>query len=362
MDNFLELLNSLKYLEELPKIREALESLASPNRHLQQFYSNETPFDLNEKSDEAQDTFSEKQDLFVDTIKKLVETPVKVGVNPTPSEPTGESYAKEFEELKSLVEDDAWPEAVDPDLICSEDHSDKIIRAESLISFILEESLEGKKFLDFGCGNGYVTWKSIDKKTELSVGYDIHAQGWGEHFELPAPHFLTTQWDLVVQAGPYDIVMLYDVLDHVEKEDAVTVLNKIKSVLKPGGRIYVRCHPWTSRTATHLYRQVNKAYLHLVFTELELARLGYTQSEKCQKIIHPHATYKQWFNDAQLDLVNEQPTQDRIEDFFHQTPVINERIRNNYKGVSLDADLNAGRAFPTYQLGIQHIDYLLKKV
>lgn len=272
------------------------------------------------------------------------------------------TYAESFNELKNLIESDSWPQAIDPDLICNdESDDDKDLRAEGIIEFLIDESLEGKRFLDFGCGDGHVVKKALEKKPFVSMGYDVvESECWGR-LNLPVGenHAVTTDWDQIVQNGPYDVVLLYDVLDHLDGNQVAT-LKKLKTVMPAGGRIYVRCHPWCSRHATHLYKKKNKAFLHLIFTDIELARLGLTGGLKTEKIIHPHMTYKQWFNDASLDLVSEYPIQENLEDFFHLNPIVNERIKDNWRGTSIDPELAAGKNFPAYQLRLQFIDTTLR--
>lgn len=296
-----------------------------------------------------------------------VEVPPPTNFQPVASGPIAianeeKSYADSFAELKELMESETWPLAVDQDLICNdESDDDRELRAEGIIEFLIDEDLEGKKFLDFGCGDGFVTKKSLEKKPALSMGYDLHANdSWSRlKFDTNEKHRVTDKWEQIVENGPYDIILLYDVLDHLEG-DHVAELKKIRSVMKPGGRLYIRCHPWCSRHATHLYKKVNRAFLHLVFSEVELARLGLGSGLKTQKIIHPHMVYKQWFNDAGLDMINENPIQENLEDFFHMHPIVNERIKDNWKGTSIDPQLAAGKGFPGYQMRICFVDYLLK--
>ena len=203
--------------------------------------------------------------------------------------------------------------------------------------------------------------QAIEKKPLLSVGYDLHPFPW-EKLGVNGPHRLTNQWPNVVEDGPFDVVLLYDVLDHVEGDpgDPVEVLRQVKSIMKPGGRAYIRCHPWCSRTATHLYKKINKAFMHLIFSEEELTALGYGNGLKCAKIIHPHATYKKWFNDVGLDLISENGIQENVEEIFTQNRAMNERIKANWKGVSIDPELAAGKSFPSFQLRLCFIDYSLR--
>jgi hypothetical protein len=75
------------------------------------------------------------------------------------------------------------------------------------------------------------------------------------------------------------IVFLYDVLDHaIDAEQAY--IKEAHRCLAPNGTVYVRCHPWTSKHATHLYKQgINKAYFHLFLTWDEIRGVDQSRSD-----------------------------------------------------------------------------------
>jgi hypothetical protein len=67
------------------------------------------------------------------------------------------SLRPDTELLEPLLKSDQWPQAVNEYLICdlnSED--DKDARAQGIIAAMIDPDLTGKKFLDFGCGEGHV--------------------------------------------------------------------------------------------------------------------------------------------------------------------------------------------------------------
>ncbi len=81
--------------------------------------------------------------------------------------------------------------------------------------------------------------------------------------------------------------------------------------------------------------------------------------QPCKKIIHPHATYKKWFENVGFDLVSENAIQEKPEEFFQQTPSLCQRIKNNWKD-SMDPELANGNNFPTHQMSLSFIDYQLR--
>lgn len=262
---------------------------------------------------------------------------------------------KEFDMLKRLLDSDKWPSAVFQSQIADENsETDKRERAEG-ISDILLPPLQGKKFLDFGCGEGHIA-EYNSKIAELSVGYDIKksTKSLFDWEELKEKLLLTTDFAKVQAEGPYDVILIYDVLDHVENESMEDVLSKAKSVLSPNGNVYLRCHPWSSRHGSHLYRKMNKAFLHLVFNDEELRTLG-LEIEPNQKVLYPIRTYFNAIESAGLEKQSEPEidTQE-VESFFSENPLVRSRILKTF-------NLNQWKdEEPKFQLSQCFLDYILK--
>lgn len=286
-----------------------------------------------------------------DTLKQVAgKGPEVAGAGPA-------SYLDDFNELKGLLASDRWPVAVEPDLICKDDLEEKKIRAEGVIDFMITEPLGGKRFLDFGCGEGLTIPEAVRKGASAAVGYDARAQWSAASFA--GGGVLTDDWQKVRASGPYDVVMLWDVLDHLTGEDPIDALKKVKEVCKPGAAVYVRCHPWCSRSATHTYRSLNKAFTHLVFSEVELVRLGITGGEPTLKVVHPQMTYTNWFQVAGFAIAVNDPATEDVEKFFSETPVVAARVKANWSG-SQDQRLASGESFPDFQMRQHFIDFVLK--
>jgi 2-polyprenyl-3-methyl-5-hydroxy-6-metoxy-1,4-benzoquinol methylase len=239
---------------------------------------------------------------------------------------------------------DKWAQAVDPLLIADPNsEEDKLSRAHGILSIVISEPITGK-FLDFGCGEGHVA-AEVGKRG-FSVGYDVEKQGWDKLKQTNA--ILTTSWDDVVKNGPYDCVLLYDVLDHMKDEQQPPKeLGKIREVLSDKGKIFARMHPWCSRHGTHLYLSINKAYLHMCLSEESLDKLGYKYLHTL-KIIHPLNTYNKWFEEAGLNVISSSIVPETVEPFFKQGPIA-ELIKRHWRS-SYQEDLAAGREFPEFQM------------
>jgi len=262
----------------------------------------------------------------------------------------------DFEKLKILLESEDWPEAVPEFQITDESsESDKDERAETIADLFVQLS-PGKKFLDFGCGEGHVA-KHVSK-SNLAVGYDIYppkiqSSPWDVKSDSL---ILTSDFGTVRSNAPYDEILIYDVLDHAE--DPVKVLEMAKSVLSENGLIRVRCHPWCSRHGGHLYRKINKAFVHLVFSESELSKMGIDCDKTItKKVIYPIATYEKYISQANLSKVSMEVDNQEPEAFFSDNPLVAERIK-----FSLPEDNGAKRRqeFPSFQIQQCFLDFVLQ--
>jgi 2-polyprenyl-3-methyl-5-hydroxy-6-metoxy-1,4-benzoquinol methylase len=262
----------------------------------------------------------------------------------------------EITELRMLAKSDVWPEAVPPELICNDIEEEKMSRAAGIVQDFIAMDLKEKSFLDFGCGEGHVPYVAATLyESKNVVGYDIKNQDWAAldpHDELK----FTTEWEDVRRKGPYDIILINDVLDHCK--DPASTLQMIQEVKKPiDGQVFLRIHPWTSRHGSHLYKQLNKAYLHLVFTKDELYAMGLEPPE-ILRIINPIKTYKRFIKDAGFTILKESVVTQPVELFFTHTPEVLRRIKSNWRN-SDEPKLASGELFPREILEIQFIDFTL---
>lgn len=265
---------------------------------------------------------------------------------------TSTTIVNEFEELVATLHSDKWPEAVNKYLICDQNNpEEKLIRGRGILEFTVGGEIKGTKFLDFGCGEGYSTQVAAQKEALISVGYDVkESPNW---HTVQSDNLLFTQdWSKVVENGPYDTILCFDVIDHSYEEPKL-LLDKMKSVLSENGKLYLRTHPWTSRHANHFYHTLNKAYIHLVFTPEELKFINpewnaTSQFEFNIGITKPVITYKNLVENAKFTIEHVREMKEEVEQFF-TTPVIAKRIQTMTK-------MNS---FPEFQMSLQFIDYVL---
>jgi SAM-dependent methyltransferase len=292
----------------------------------------------------------------LEKIKEIIEELLAEIDNPIVQEDEENNLSEEFFVLKKLLDTEDWPEAVYSAQIADENlEQDKEERAEGISDMILPP-LDNKKFLDLGCGEGHVS-KYNSKFAEISVGFDIRVPEkspfeWEKEEEK---FLLTTDFEKVREKGPYDVILLYDVLDHTEEETMDQILDRAKSVLKEDGLIYLRCHPWCGRHGGHFYRTINKAFVHVVFEEDELRFLG-LDPQPNQKVFYPIKTYDEMIEKAGLSkhLETEIDTQE-VENFFEENPLVRSRI---IKAFDIDS---WGDNPPKFQMSQCFLDFVLKK-
>lgn len=251
----------------------------------------------------------------------------------------------EFTNLRYLCKSDAWPLAVPDNLICGETEDEKLARAYGIVSEFINDNVYEANLLDFGCGEGHVPYVAYNIfGCKKAVGYDIVPQ-WKTNDNENL--IFTTDIEEVRANGLYDAIILNDVLDHSDSPEKI--IEEVKKLKSHVGRIYVRIHPWTSRHASHLYKQLNKAYLHLVFTEDELYKMG-LQPEKIYKQFDPVTYYQSLFINHGFKILRQETITQPVELFFSAlNPVIGRRITEH---------LNKS-VFPREILEIQFLDFVL---
>jgi 2-polyprenyl-3-methyl-5-hydroxy-6-metoxy-1,4-benzoquinol methylase len=243
----------------------------------------------------------------------------------------------------------AWPVAVQPGELCDPNsEEDKISRADAIIDSLIGKKLADKRILDFGCGEGHLGLVASRQRAKLVVNYDTQPR----HF----PGVETANaWEAVSSFGQFDDIFLFDVLDH--SVEPLEILRKVRSVVSPGGRIHVRCHPWCSRHGGHDFK-INKAWAHLFLGDQDLASLGVSWTT-VQKIIHPQATYAAWFLDSGFSVFGSNLRRQPVEEFFsafHKEAV--NTIKSHWAS-SPDQDLRSGKRFPSAQMEQTWLDYTL---
>ncbi len=102
--------------------------------------------------------------------------------------------------------------------------------------------LIGHRILDIGCGNGYYGWRMLGQGAACVIGIDptlVYTMQWQacRHFTGPLPNYVLPLGieDLPEGAGGFDSVFSMGVLYH--RRDPVAHLQRLASLLKPGGQL-----------------------------------------------------------------------------------------------------------------------------
>lgn len=260
--------------------------------------------------------------------------------------------------LPEIQEESDWPLAVNPALIINpEDETEVKMRASHIIEVMLAgKDLYGLKFLDFGCGSGHVAMEALSRSASSVVGYDIKAHHtWQSNSAIT----FTTDWKAMAEKGPYDLILLYDVLDHVMDKDPGDVLSDLGRLLSANGEIIIRFHPWISRHGMHLYTKINRAYLHLIFGEEQLKEAG-LEIMPTRKVIHPMMTYKNWITKSGLKIIKEDKLQEPVEDYFLKNDLIRTLIQRHYDESPMP-DYREGHGDLSRVLSFHWVDFILGK-
>lgn len=232
-----------------------------------------------------------------------------------------------------LILSPEWPEAIAPFLICSDTEEDKQERAEGILEYVPFD-LKDKKICDYGCGEGHVSLIA-NKKGLDCIGYDIVKTGIHK-WDCNENFILTTSYDKILHKSPFDVIILYDVLDHCK--DPEDVLEKIKKISNNKTKIFVRCHSWMSRHGGHIYKQLNKAWVHLFLNENELKNIGINQ-EFIYKTFNPTEIQKKWFN-KNFSIESSDTIKTIIEPFFENNDLKKMILKNNIKIEDLNLEMS----------------------
>lgn len=234
-----------------------------------------------------------------------------------------------------------WPLAVPRSHIVDEHDSVAVsLRARQILE-ALDERLTGK-VLDFGCGDGSVTAEAARQpKVQRAVGYDIVAHDSWSDSGICA---YTTDPERVLEYGPYDTIICYDVMDHLLGPQAAAV-GFMAQALAAGGVLFIRFHPWTSRHGGHQYYHSNRAYEHLSVPPGE-------DAPSC-RAPRPLAVYESLIKDSGLKVLNRTVLSREPEAFF-DGEVLDRIIKHTWNG---QVDRPTARKIMT----TQYVDYLLTK-
>lgn len=105
---------------------------------------------------------------------------------------------------------------------------------------ISRKYIRNKKVLDVGCWTGILETLAVDESKEM-VGIDPNSNAIN-HAQKRVPKatfFIANAARLPFRSKSFDVVLLFEVLEHVPKNSEIAVLKEICRVLKTGGYLVV---------------------------------------------------------------------------------------------------------------------------
>jgi 2-polyprenyl-3-methyl-5-hydroxy-6-metoxy-1,4-benzoquinol methylase len=109
-------------------------------------------------------------------------------------------------------------------------HRNRIARSLSLSLPLLGDG----KLLDYGCGSGVLVAALLDKRPGCAVGYEPFMT---ERVQGEIPIFKTHEE--VERQGPFQLITLFETIEHLSSEELDTFLQFSASVLAPSGGILI---------------------------------------------------------------------------------------------------------------------------
>jgi len=248
----------------------------------------------------------------------------------------------ELTELRILAKTKDWPKAID----------EKISIIDQLRKFIetISVPIRNKNVLEFGCCDSELAAMLQNEcGAKKVVSFDLDLCKYRQNIINDQGVIYTDNFRIVQQNESYDIITINDILDHTEKP--VYWLKQLTPLMSVNGRVFIRFHPYTSRNGTHLSEQLNKAFLHLVFSDDELATFG-VSNKFTRKITDLNISYERFIEESGLKIIKKNTKKTPVELMFFNDEKIAGRIKKN---ILIDKNL-------AEVLEIDYIDYELMKL
>jgi 2-polyprenyl-6-hydroxyphenyl methylase/3-demethylubiquinone-9 3-methyltransferase len=141
---------------------------------------------------------------------------------------------------------DHWLTSADPEALLSASGKQQSLAYSRVKNHFLWELIgpvEGKRFLDFGCGSGFFTVEVAKRGAASAVGVDaletcLAAAKLLAERERVSERTAFVKGESLSAASerrPFDVILLRDVIEHVENDSAL--LSRAADLLSPTGRL-----------------------------------------------------------------------------------------------------------------------------
>lgn len=203
-----------------------------------------------------------------------------------------------------------WPNAYGIFEHMYETKGAKLVRALEIAS-MMPGIEDGRPILDYGCGEGFIV-RALNLMGRSCVGFDKRRSD--EWLKLRIRAFDAIED--VKNYSPFNMVFLYDVLDHMPVVEMIRSLSEIKSILADKSQVFLRVHPFTSRNGAHFL--LDRAFIHLMLSTDEIDRLRIERQDVAM-IVDPFHFYDELFGLLGFTIVKKIVHQTSVEDFISRS-------------------------------------------
>jgi SAM-dependent methyltransferase len=134
--------------------------------------------------------------------------------------------------------------------------------------------IEGQRVLDFGCADGVLSRRYLQNGAAKVVGIDIDGaaveRAVRSQSDSRLSFFQGSATDLPIPDASVDLVLSYDVFEHVSNPAAI--LKELRRVLVPGGTMLIGTWGWRHPFAPHLWAVMPVPWAHLFVSEATLLK------------------------------------------------------------------------------------------
>jgi len=127
--------------------------------------------------------------------------------------------------------------------------------------------LANKRVLEIGCGTGYDVWYVAHQFGSDAYGVDVAERIAWKQLSDDRTHFV---WADITEPNPlphdyFDRIISFAVWEHVTHP--YRALEEVYRLLKPGGLCWLHANLHRGPVASHIYRQINFPWPHLLFSD-----------------------------------------------------------------------------------------------
>ena len=122
-------------------------------------------------------------------------------------------------------------------------HQSRYQMAASRLQNRAKASENPLQILDIACGMGYgskILAQKLDARvTSLDIDPEALDYARAHHDDNRITHGLSSITEIAAETASFDAAICYETIEHVNHEDALTALNELNRVLKPGGTLFI---------------------------------------------------------------------------------------------------------------------------